>query len=122
ELLHKLSEFLTKNEQREHLDSGSYNRIKIEKENRLFLESYWELHLVISYWYGYYLYYGIGGGKDENSAINLFKKAANEGYEKQLNSVKRIILNIQYLEKNYFIKFENALTLHRIRNGSNKLK
>ncbi|CAG8716647.1 28751_t:CDS:2, partial [Gigaspora margarita] len=40
--------------------SSSKDQIEIEKKNRLFLEDYWEVHGIITYWYGHYLYNRIG--------------------------------------------------------------
>ncbi|CAG8849154.1 46328_t:CDS:1, partial [Gigaspora margarita] len=119
DICHKLCEFLTKNKQREDLDSE--DRIEIKKKNRLFLEDYWEVHRIITYWYGHYLYNGIGGGKDEKKSINLFKQAAYKGYEEAINFCEEN--NIEYLiSKNNYLKiFKNALKLHKSRNKSNKI-
>ncbi|CAG8467476.1 343_t:CDS:1 [Gigaspora margarita] len=122
DIWHKLWEFSTKNEKRENLDRDSEERIKIENETRLFLEHYWEVHCIISYWYGYYLYNGIGGGKDENEAINLFKKAAYKGHKAAIDFCEKN--NIEYpISKNNYLKiFKNALNLHNSRNKSNKIE
>ncbi|CAG8839725.1 28653_t:CDS:2, partial [Gigaspora margarita] len=71
-------EFLTKHVKRRELSKNSLERIKIEEENRAFLENYWEVYEVITYWYGYYLNEGIGGDKDENKAKDLYKQAADK--------------------------------------------
>ncbi|CAG8788256.1 4891_t:CDS:2, partial [Gigaspora margarita] len=91
-------------------------------KNRLFLEHYWKVHYIISYWYGYYLYNGIGGDKDENEAINLFKKAAYKGHKETIDFCKKN--NIEYpISKNNYLKiFKNALNLHNSRNESNKVE
>ncbi|CAG8484853.1 43495_t:CDS:1 [Gigaspora margarita] len=77
-IIYKYNEFLTKHSQRRCLDKNSNDRINIEKENRAFLEEYWEVYQFITYWYGYYLNEGIGGDRDEKKAIKLFKQVANK--------------------------------------------
>ncbi|CAG8772409.1 18939_t:CDS:2, partial [Gigaspora rosea] len=107
-------EFYTKNNQREYLDRDS-------EKNRLFLENYWDAHFTISYWYGHYLYNGIGGGKDENEAINLFKKAAYKGHE-AIDFCEKNNIEYPISENNYLNKFEDASKLHKSRNESNKIE
>ncbi|CAG8782887.1 19921_t:CDS:2, partial [Gigaspora margarita] len=71
-------EFLTKHKQRRNLLKNDPKQIKIEKENREFLEKYWKVYKLITYWYGYYLNEGIGGEKNMKEASDLFKQAANK--------------------------------------------
>ncbi|CAG8664538.1 42499_t:CDS:2 [Gigaspora margarita] len=71
-------EFLTKHINRRKLSRDSLERLTIEKENRIFIENYWEVYELITFWYGYYLNEGIGGDKDEKKAIGLFKQAADK--------------------------------------------
>ncbi|CAG8475369.1 6884_t:CDS:1 [Gigaspora margarita] len=72
-------EFLIKHKKRRNLDTNSTERLRIEKENRQFLEKYYKVCELITYWYGYYLYQGIGGPEDKDKASELYKEAADEG-------------------------------------------
>ncbi|KAF0508948.1 hypothetical protein F8M41_018634 [Gigaspora margarita] len=95
---------------------------EFEKENRLFLEEYWEVHWTLFYWYGYYLYNGIGGGKDENKAINLFKQAAFKGDEDAIDFCEKKNIEYPISEKNYLRIFKSALKLHKEINVIIKLR
>ncbi|CAG8850226.1 17833_t:CDS:2, partial [Gigaspora margarita] len=70
--------FLINHKQRRKLSKDAPRRIEIEKENRDFLEKYWEVYELITYWYGYYLNEGIGGDKNKERASDLFKQAADK--------------------------------------------
>ncbi|CAG8559511.1 24125_t:CDS:1, partial [Racocetra persica] len=61
-------EFLTNHDHRRNLKINSPERLKIKNENRIFLEKYWKVDELITFWYGKYLYKGIGGNKDEKTA------------------------------------------------------
>ncbi|CAG8652429.1 14500_t:CDS:2, partial [Cetraspora pellucida] len=72
------NEILINHKQRRKLDKENPECLRIEKENHAFLENYYEVYEVLTFWYGYYLYQGIGCDIDKEKASKLYKIAADE--------------------------------------------